>query len=53
MAKTNFSYEKRQRELKKQQRKLEKQKRKAELKNASAATTPETAPAGGEAKLPE
>ncbi len=53
MAKTNFSFEKRQRELKKQQKKLEKQKRKAEMKNAAPAETPETTPASGEAKLPE
>ncbi len=54
MAKTNFSFEKRQRELKKQQKKLEKLKRKAELKNASTQTTPDTVPASGEEdKLPD
>jgi len=44
MPKPNYSFEKRQRELKKQQRKQEKQKRKAELKNASPANTPEATP---------
>ena len=44
MAKTNFRFEKRQRELKKQQKKQEKEKRRAELKNAPPAQTPEPAP---------
>lgn len=53
MAKTNFSFEKRQRELKKQQKKQEKQNRKAEMKNASQAKTPDGDPASGETKPSE
>jgi hypothetical protein len=53
MPKPNYSFEKRQRELKKQQRKQEKQKRKAELKNASPANTPEATPAASETNQPE
>ena len=53
MAKTNFSFEKRQRELKKQQRKQEKQIRKAEMKNASPAKSPDTIPTGEETKPSE
>jgi len=41
MAKANYRFEKRQRELKKQQRKEEKGKRKAEKAAASGNTTPE------------
>ena len=53
MPKPNFSFEKRQRELKKQQKKQEKQLRKAEMKNAALAKAPGTMPAGEEAKPPE
>ncbi len=53
MAKTNFSFEKRQRELKKQQKKEEKQRRKAELRNAASTKTTDATPAVGETKLPE
>ena len=53
MPKTNYSFEKRQRELKKQQKKQEKQKRKAEMKSASPAETLEATPATAESKLSE
>ncbi len=53
MAKTNFSFEKRQRELRKQQKKEEKQKRKAEMKNESFAKATDATPIVVETKLPE
>ena len=51
MAKTNFRFEKRQRELKKQQRKKEKEKRKAELKTASPDNPPDATSAPDETKI--
>jgi len=42
MAKTNYNYEKRARELEKQKKKEEKRKKKEALKNESANTTEDT-----------
>ncbi len=41
MAKANYRFEKRQRELKKQQRKQEKEKKKAEAKDVAGSVAPE------------
>jgi hypothetical protein len=53
MARTNFQYEKRQRELEKKRKAEEKAKRKAEAKTHKPGEQPDEAVDGGEAVTPE